>query len=363
MREPYRVAVWGPGTMGQGTIREIIRLPETKLVSVFAYSADKHGVDVGLLLGGERVGILATTKFEELVAAKPEVVIHTARDFGDFRSDEEIVRLLEAGINVISVLPYQYPAARGLDVHRRFEQAGIKGNATLHGTGIDPGFLYERLAAVMTGLSNDIQYVRLEEYFNCANLVDHKILELFGFGTPLEELERDSVAATLAHNYLTMGMHYLADMLGIPIKRIERKSYHKVIEQDERIACGFEARAGSVGTVSFEWKGYTEDEKPMFQIQTFWYLTSSLKPSAAKGDDYWIIEIEGIPSCRLGLELKGSIAQNLSITRASPTPAAYLATLVPAIQAIPAVIEAKPGVLVPDMPQFHWRPDMRVGQK
>ena len=117
LREPYRVVVWGPGVMGQAAIREVLRLPETELVGVLAYSPAKDGVDVGTLIGQDRIGVSTTTDPAAIVALKPDVVLHTARDFGDFRSDDDIVMLLEAGINVISVLPYQYP--RGARQRRR----------------------------------------------------------------------------------------------------------------------------------------------------------------------------------------------------------------------------------------------------
>ena len=38
---------------------------------------------------------------------------------------------------------------------------------------------------------------------------------------------------------------------------------------------------------------------------------------------------------------------------------AYLATVIPAIQAIPMVIAAAPGIYVSGMPEVHWKPDMR----
>jgi hypothetical protein len=170
MRAPYRIAVWGPGVMGQCAIRELVRLPETELVGVLAYSEAKNGVDVGTLAGVDPIGLTATTDAQAIIALKPDCVIHTARDFGDYRSDNDIVMLLEAGINVITVLSYQYPRARGKDVEQRFIDAGERGGATLHGNGVDPGFMYERLAALMTGVSNDIQYIRLEEYFNVSSV-------------------------------------------------------------------------------------------------------------------------------------------------------------------------------------------------
>lgn len=358
MRAPYRVAVWGPGVMGLCAIREIIRLPETELVGVLGYSESKNGADAGVLAGGAPVGVKVTTDPKDIIALKPDCVLHTARDFGDFRADDDIVMLLEAGINVISVLPYQYPAARGKDFEQRFIEAGKKGGATLHGNGIDPGFMYERLAALMTGLSNDIEYIRLDEYFNCTT-VGGDILHLFGFGNSAEEIKKNPIAALMAGNYLTMGMRYLADKLGVPLKRIEQFHRHELVERDEQIPGVYEVKAGTIGTVSFEWIGYTYDDKPMFQIQVHWYLNDNLRPANVPTDNYWILEIEGLPSTRLGLEIKGSIAKDQVISPRNPGPPAYLATVIPAIQAIPMVIAAEPGIYVSGMPEVHWKPDMR----
>lgn len=358
MREPYRVAVWGPGVAGQCAIRELIRLPETELVAVFAYSESKNGMDAGTMSGVEPVGIKVTTDLDEFLAVKPEVVLHTARDFADFRADDDIVRMLEAGINVITVLTYQYPMARGEAFHQRFHQAGVKGGATLHGNGIDPGFLYERLAPVMTGISNDIDHIRLEEYFNLKTVTTEMIAG-FGFGNTLEEIENNTFSATYAGNYLTMGMHYLADHLGEPITRIERISHHVVSEEGTSVPGVYEIDPGTVGMVSYEWKGYTAEDKPLYQIQVNWYLNDSMRPEAAQGDEFWVMEVEGVPSTRIGLQMKGSIARDELVSKKNPGPAAYVATIIPCIQSIPEVVDAEPGVLVTEMPSVHWKPDMR----
>jgi 2,4-diaminopentanoate dehydrogenase len=359
LREPYRVVVWGPGEIGQSAIRELVRLPETDLVGVLAYSDAKNGVDVGTLLGGDPVGVTATTDPQAILALEPECVLYTARDFGDYRQDEDIVMLLEAGINVVTVMSYQYPRARGADIEQRLSDAGKKGGATLLGTGIDPGFIFERLAALMTGVSNDIEFIRLDEYFNM-HRTSADLLGLFGFGNTEEQIREHPVAAIYAANYLTMGMRYLADQLGVPIARIEQSHRHRLSDHDASIPGVHEIKAGTVGTVAFEWIGYTGEDRPMFQIQTNWYLNASLRPPEAKGDNYWILHIEGLPSTRLGLEIKGSIARDEEICDRHPASAGYLATVIPAIQAIPLAIEAEPGVHVAAMPELHWKPDMRL---
>jgi hypothetical protein len=359
LREPYRVVVWGPGEIGQSAIREVLRLPETELVGVLAYSDAKDGVDVGSLIGGADVGVTVTTDPAAILALEPDCVLYTARDFGDFREEADIVMLLEAGINVVTVMAYQYPRARGAEVERRLVEAGVRGGATLLGTGVDPGFMFERLAAVMTGVSNDIEFIRLDEYFNM-HRTSAQLLELFGFGNTEEQIAQHPVAAIYAANYLTMGMRYLADHLGVPITRIEQFPRHRVTDRAEALPGVYEIKAGTVGTVAFEWIGYTEADRPMFQIQTNWYLNENLRPDVAKGDNYWILHIEGLPSTRLGLEIKGSIARDEEISARHPASAGYLATVIPMVQAIPTAVEADPGVHIAAMPEVHWKPDLRA---
>jgi len=346
--------------MGTCALRELRRLRETTLVSVRAYDKSKHGMDAGALIGAAPMGVRVTTDVNELLAEKPEVVLHTAQYYPQSPPDDDIVMLLKAGINVITALPYQYPKSRGLEYVKLFDEAGKAGGATLFGTGINPGFVYERLAPLMTGISNDIQCIRLDEFFNCEQLKNGaEILRLYGFGSTPEEIEKNPVAASIASHFLPVGMHYLADKLGLPLDRIERTSHHGIVSSDIVIPNVITAKAGSVGTVSYRWTGYSGG-KALFVIQVHWYLHESLRPSAAKGNDYWLLEIEGRPSSRLGLEIMGSMKNNQAMLESNPTPGAYFANVIAMIQAIPMVVEAAPGLLIAAMPEVHWKPDMRM---
>lgn len=360
MRSPYRVAVWGPGSMGSCAIREILRLPETELVSVRAYNPEKHGIDVGTMLGGEAVGVRVTTDVQELVAAKPEVVLHTPQYFPDSPCDDDVAALLEAGIDVISALPYQYPKARGEAVWKRLDEAAKRGGATLFGTGIFPGFVDQHLAAVMTGISNDIQSVRVDEFFNCEHLKGgNEILGLLGFGLTPDEIEKNTVPATIASDYLPLGMHFLADKLGTPIDRIDRTTHHESVDRDIELPGIITAKAGTVSTVSYRWTGYTKG-KTMFVAQVHWYLNESLRPDGASGANSFSLQIEGRPSTRLSLEILGSVEKDLLMLPSNPTSGTYFANVISMIQAIPMVVDAAPGWLVAAMPQVHWKPDMRA---
>lgn len=358
MKNPLRVAVAGPGGLGSCSIREICRLPEMELTAVLAYSSAKNGVDAGELVGTKPLGVKATTDFQQLLQSDADCVIYTARDFGDWRSDTEILALLEAGKNVVTPLPYHYLKARGEDVEAKFRAAAERGGATLHGSGITPGFFNERMTMLLTGLSNDIKHIRFQEFFNAEPLAGAlETLQMFGFGATLEQVESNPFAGMMAENYLKQPIVFAADQLGVQIERIERKSQHRVAPSSiETPATTIEA--GTVGCVSYAWTAY-RDGQPFYTTEVYWYLGNMMRPETAKGDDFWTIQIEGRPSLRVSVESMASFEENVYMRPDEPSPPGYLTTVIAMVQSIPGIVSAPPGLLLPALPQFHWKPDLR----
>jgi hypothetical protein len=363
MREPYRVGVWGPGTIGKAVIREILLLPETELVSVLAYNPAKDGIDAGTLVGGiSNTGVLATTSPETFIAAKPEIVIHAPRDYGDFRADDELVALLEAGINVITVLPYQYPQLRDPGAVKRLEAAAFKGGATLFGTGMNPGFQMERLAMLATGISNGVKRVGVAEYVNCAGMPGAgEFLSQFGFGLREGDTSSTEHVIGVVENCLLQSLHYAAETLEKKIERIERDDLH--VRAPERIVVPdlMTIEKDTVGLVRFRWTAYCDGE-PFVVLLVNWYMTDIMRPAEAKGkgDDFWLVEIEGRPSVRIKLEVTASLDADLPKHPQNPTEVSMLGVSIVAVQAIPQVIDADPGIMVITGPKFHWKSDLRL---
>lgn len=357
MRAPYRIAVAGPGGLGLCAIRETQRLPELELAAVLAYSSAKDGVDAGTLAGIGEIGVKATTDLDVFLKSDIECVLHCGRDFGDFRTDDEIIRMLEGGINVITMLPYHYLKARGAEVEARFKAAAEKGGATLHGAGITPGFFNERMAMMATGLTNDVTHVKFAEYINIWPLAGAlEMLQMFGFGAPGEAVS--DAAAMLAQNYLTMPIYYAAEKLGLTVDRIERTG--NLAESPIDIeAPVMTIKAGTIGMVSYSWTGYVAD-RPFYTTEVYWYLGDGMRPAIAQTDDFWTIDIEGRPSLAITIAGKASFQNDVVISPDEPVPSSYVMTVVAMVQAVPAVIDAAPGLMLPALPQFHWKPDMRA---
>jgi 2,4-diaminopentanoate dehydrogenase len=171
MKQPMKVLVWGPGGLGTVCIREISMLKEFELVGVYAYSAAKHGVDAGTLVGLPPLGIKASNNAAEMLAVDCDVVLYTARDLATFNNDDEILRLLAAGKNLVTALPYHYMhVTRPPEYVAKVEAACKQGSSVFHATGVNPDLVGERLLLALTGLCNDVRHVKMQENWDVATV-------------------------------------------------------------------------------------------------------------------------------------------------------------------------------------------------
>jgi len=358
LRKPYRISVWGPGGLGAPTVREVLALPELELVAVLAYSSHKIGKDAGLVCGVQPCGVMVTGDREQFFNTPVDCVIYIARDYGDYRSDPDIIELLERGFNVITPLPYHLPEMRSLAIAARLDDACQKGKSTLYATGINPGFMFERLAMTATGMVNDVKHIKFEEYFDCVTQESVDMLRLFGMGAPLEEAEKNETVALLAENYLKQEFYAAGKMVGMPIDRVERTTHHVAspIDMNDLL---LPIKAGTVGMVSYKWIAWSGDHA-LFSIQIYWYMTERMRPHDVPTQDFYRITIEGRPSMRLSLELQASFENSQRLIPGHPTEPAYYGTVIPMIQAIPSVCNAPAGVMKIKPPSnSHWKKDMR----
>jgi len=91
-----RVVQWTTGNVGRRSVIAIAQNRELELVGCYAWSPEKVGRDVGELCGIEPLGVKATHDVDALLALRPDCVVYNPM----WPSIDELVRILEAGVNV-----------------------------------------------------------------------------------------------------------------------------------------------------------------------------------------------------------------------------------------------------------------------
>jgi hypothetical protein len=142
----YRVIQWATGLLGKESIKGILAHPELELVGCWVHSADKVGVDVGEICGIGPIGVKATNSLDEICALEADAVVYSPV----MASTRDVIQLLESGKNVVTPVGWIYPAdTPGVAA---IQAACMKGGATLHGTGINPGGVTERFPLMLSSL-------------------------------------------------------------------------------------------------------------------------------------------------------------------------------------------------------------------
>lgn len=225
-KQRYRLVFWGPGQVGSATLREALKHPEFEVVGAKVFNPEKHGRDIGELVGMAPIGVKATTNAQEIFDLKADCVIHASQAFDLASMTDDVVRLLESGKNVVSVAGFHYPLMRGSDYSERLRQACLRGNSTLMGAGINPGFISGSFLLPLTACMTKVEHIRLIEstdlrkVFASMGAAANMLVGAMGFGVdpaaavePYSVLNAEGPAAQMLDHYHLETAGFLAKRL------------------------------------------------------------------------------------------------------------------------------------------------------
>jgi 2,4-diaminopentanoate dehydrogenase len=353
MTKTYRVVAWSTGNVGVHAIAGIDARPDLELVGLWVSNPDKVGRDAGDLAGlGRALGVVATNDVESLLALKPDVVVHTA--MADHRLMEalgDLQRLLRAGINVVSSGPVflQYPYGVVDDsMITPVHQAALEGGVSLFVNGVDPGFANDALPLVLTGVSERIDELRVSEVLNYNTYNQPMVIfDIMGFGRPI-----DDVPMILQPGVLTMAwgsvVRQLAAGLDVELDAVE-EWYERVPAPETFEVDSGTIQRGTAAALHFEVRGI-RNGRTVIVLEHVTRLRDDLAPdwSQPAGHGCYRVQVSGEPNYTLDLQLLGSDGDHNT--------AGLKATAMRLVNAIPAVVAARPGLVTAlDLPPVTGR--------
>jgi 2,4-diaminopentanoate dehydrogenase len=329
-----RVVQWTTGNVGQRSVRAVVAHPGLELVGCYAWSPDKVGKDVGELCGIDPVGITATDDVDALLALRPACVIYNPMwpDAG------ELVRILEAGVNVVSTAAFVNGRGNPAD-RERILQACERGDASMFGTGISPGFV-ELMGIATANICDRIDKVTINEGSD-TTLYDSPATELpCGFGRPIDDPELPGMAAK-GTAVFGEAVAMVADALGIELDDIVCEAEYAKTTEDV-VMDSWTIAAGCVAGVAASWQGRVGD-RTVVELNVRWKKGQTLEP-AWTIDEGHVIIVDGRPTVRVKLEYLPP-PDFEATTFAEFIVLGMIMTAMPAINAIPYVVAAPPGIV------------------
>jgi len=328
------VVQWTTGNVGRRSVRAIVAHPGLELVGCYAFGPEKVGRDAGELAGIAPIGVRATADVEALIALRPDCVVYNPvwPDVG------QLCRLLESGINVVTTAAFLTGHGLGDDARARIEAACARGEASIFGSGMNPGFA-NLLALVSAGICDRIDRIVVTESVDSTGYASAETQRSVGFGHPIDHPDLHGMVERGTAVFAD-GVHLMADALGLELDAVRCASQFAVATRDHDL--GFmRIDEGCVAGVEASWHGIVKDQSRI-ELRVQWIMGQHMEP-VWKLEHGYVVRIEGQPNVHTKLQIRPPRGfQGKSFVDFMQL--GMIITALPAINAIPHVCRAAPGI-------------------
>lgn len=240
---PITVAQYGIGPIGAEITRLLLSKPWVKLVAAVDIDPNKIGQDIGDVVGlGRKVGVLVTQQLE----VKADVVCHsTGSRLRDVAGQLEA--LLSAGSHVVSTCEeLSYPLDE--EIRARLQSVASSANVALLGTGVNPGFVMDKLPLTITSVCQDVKSIEIVRIQN-ASTRREPLQRKVGAGMTTEEFGAAVDAGKIKHMGLRESLILVGAGLGVEFESVSDEKIEPIVAEREIVTQYLKVAPGQVAGV------------------------------------------------------------------------------------------------------------------
>jgi 4-hydroxy-tetrahydrodipicolinate reductase len=340
--KPYRVIVWGTGFVGSAVLRNLVTHPAYEVVGVLVHAEGKDGRDIGELVGLPNVGLSASRDREAVLSRPADAVcyfgpsaLHMETNLGN------LTAALRAGKNVVdtTVGALQNPVRAPRAIREEIGHACAEGGVSYFSGGIDPGFGNDLLPLTLLGLCGRVDRVHTTEFLDAGTYPDQPSLAAMGLCSSLDEaalLDSPGLMTSIWGGPLYM----IAEALGVEVSET-RERYDRWATPDTIEFAMGRVEPGCAAAHRIQLAGVVGGEERIV-IDHIHRVTRDVAPEwprpASNPAHANRVEIIGSP----GIVQETVLADEFT---GDGNAGGCLATGMRAVNAIPAVCAAPPGIL------------------
>ena len=327
MTRPTRVVQYGVGPIGSAIVKLLSVKRGVKIAGAIDVDKEKVGKDLGDVAGAPKpLGIRISSDADEVLSkAKAEVVLHSTTSYLKEVSTQ-ILKCVKAKSNVISTCEeLAYPFETNKKIALQLDRFAKRNGVTVLGTGVNPGFVMDTLPIALTGACQNVTRISVSRIVDASKRrlpLQRKI----GAGLSLEEFQRLVKERKVRHVGLEESIRMIASALGWKLDRVE-ETVEPVIAEADVQNLFLKVAKGKVAGVKQVGRGIVQSREA---------ITLDLQMYVGAKEPRDSVVIEGVPP--IDMTIKGGIHGDL-------------ATAAIAVNSIPKVLKAKPGLLtMKDLP-------------
>lgn len=241
--QPITVAQYGIGPIGAEIARLLLSKPWIKVVGAVDIDPQKIGKDLGEVIGlGRAIGVPVTADLQ----GKPDVVCHSTGS--RLREvDGQLASLLERGCHVISTCEeLSFPL--DVEVRERLQQVARAANAGLLGTGVNPGFVMDKLPLTITSVCQEVKSVEIIRIQN-ASTRREPLQRKVGAGMTVDQFGDAVATGRIKHMGLRESLMLVGRGLGVEFDSVSDETIEPILADTEVVTQYLKVAPGQVAGV------------------------------------------------------------------------------------------------------------------
>jgi 4-hydroxy-tetrahydrodipicolinate reductase len=321
--------LYGVGAVGSLLAKFLLEKEGIKIIGAVDNAKDKVGKDLSEVIGTQkRLGITISRNVDEALSGrKADIAIHATSSFLK-DTYPQIASIVEHGVRVVSTCEeLTYPYFKEPKLAKKLDALAKKHNATVLGTGINPGFLMDTLVITLTAVCQKIDKITATRVMD-AGKRRQPFQKKIGAGLTAKEFRAKIENGEITgHVGLEQSIAMIANAIEWKLDKITVEPVEPVVAKKVVASNYIKVKAGDVAGLRQKAWGLMENrEAIVLDFQA--YLGAE--------EEYDAIRIEGIPNVNQKIQ---------------PCVHGDVGTVAMVINSIPKVLQAPAGLLtMKDLP-------------
>jgi len=270
LKKKIRAVQYGVGPIGAAIVRLMREKNSIEIIGAIDSDPAKAGQDLGDVVGGADApwGVPISDDADVMLAKSPDVVIHSTSSYLPSVMDQLMACLAAEACVVSTCEELAYPFRKHPELSAKLDAEAKTWGVALVGTGINPGYVMDKLLITLSAASQQIDSVRAVRIVD-ASKRRLPLQKKVGAGMSVEEFRAQVAAGVIKHYGLPESVAMVSDALGLGVDDIS-ETIEPVVARELVKTPFLEVTAGQVAGVHQVARGYAGSKEKIFmELQMF----------------------------------------------------------------------------------------------
>jgi len=272
VKKKIRAIQYGVGPIGASIVKLMREKQAIEIIGAIDMDPAKAGRDLGEVVGAQDApwGVSVYADAKEALDLNPDVVMHTTSSSLPKVMDQ-LLACLEAQSCVVSTCEeLSYPFRTYPELAAKLDAAAKEWGVALVGTGVNPGFVMDKLVITLAAVSQRIEHAKALRIVD-ASKRRLPLQKKIGAGMIVEEFRAQVSAGVIKHVGLPESVAMVADSLSLPVETIAETIEPKVAT--ERVQTEYlTVEPGQAAGVHQIARGTSKDGKELVYLELQMYV-------------------------------------------------------------------------------------------